>query len=334
MLARLHVLLPFALMIPDGEQFQIFEYVDDGYRIRIYPPQVSDQPTGRHDFDELRVGTTPVIQANALQIDFLKENFQREENGECDPPYVLINRSINAFLLKLRFVTRGSQIRTVDFPLVSWHLEYLNDDESALKKKKGLVRGRGGRKYEVRWIALTKEIWEDLNKLGTEFVPPEWDSLLLDAHEALPEIGPSVVLAATALEVFVAHILNAMAEKSTVPKELWNWINNRAWWLKEPDSKEQFDTLLRVLLGVSLKDNNELWGALCNLRDARNSFVHEGVARIGKARVPLSTDDARKLIGKANEIVKFVKEKLPAELQWPEFKYSVQITATKKLIGD
>ena len=38
MIARLFVLLPFSLTVPEGEQFPVYEYEDDGYRIRVYPP--------------------------------------------------------------------------------------------------------------------------------------------------------------------------------------------------------------------------------------------------------------------------------------------------------
>ena len=176
---------------------------------------------------------------------------------------------------------------------------------------------------------LDNDIWERIFELPPNYIPPQWDSLLLDANKALPEIGPSVVLAATALEVFISHILNELPKDNIISKNLWNWVNNRENWLKEPAPIEQFDILLKSFLGVSLKDNNDLWGHFKNLKHARNSFVHEGIAKIGKK--PISEEEARILIVKANEIVRFIKNELPDQLQWPEHIFSIKIEKNIKL---
>lgn len=330
MIARLFVILPFSVTIPEGEQFKIYEYIDDGYKIRFYPLQKSTEPAEQFEYDELRINGISAFQANALRIDFLKDDFERKEGSACDPSYSLISRTVNSFLLRLRFVTRGSKIRPINFPMASWRMQYLNDDESELKEEKGFMRGRGGRKFQFSWITLNSDIWDNLNTLSPDYTPPQWDSLLLDADSALPEVGPAIVLASTALEVFISHILNELAKESSIPADLWDWINNRRFWLKEPDTGEQFDDLLKILLGTSLKENNDLWEGFKNLKDARNSFVHQGEASIGNN--PVSDVDARKLVIKAIEIIKFIKEKLPAKLQWPEFKHSLKVEVIKKLM--
>ena len=38
MIARLFVLLPFHLTIPEGEEFLVDEYEDSGYKVRVFPP--------------------------------------------------------------------------------------------------------------------------------------------------------------------------------------------------------------------------------------------------------------------------------------------------------
>ena len=114
-----------------------------------------------------------------------------------------------------------------------------------------------------------------------------------------------------------------MPKDNIISKDLWKWVNNRENWLKEPAPIEQFDILLMSFLGVSLKDNNDLWGHFKNLKHARNSFVHEGIAKIGKK--PITEEEARILIVKANEIVIFVKNELPEELQWPEYKFTMKV---------
>ena len=323
MLAKLDLLLPFEITIPKEEHFSIYQYNDEGYNIRIFPPMKTKHSIAQDDSDEILINGKPTFQANNLRIYFQKDNFDRRQDSECDPPHPLIARTINSFLLKLRFVTRGSKICPITFPQTSWHLQYLNDDESELDKAEGLVKGRGAKTYNISWTLLDNDIWERIFELPPNYIPPQWDSLLLDANKALPEIGPSVVLAATALEVFISHILNELPKNDIISKDLWDWVNNRENWSKEPSPVEQFDILLKSFLGVSLKDNIDLWESFMNLKKARNSFVHEGIAEIGKK--PITVEETQMLLVKANEIVRFIKNELPDELQWPEYKFQIQI---------
>lgn len=323
MLARLDLLLPFTITIPKGEQFPIYQHNDEGYNICIFPPIKIEHPTSHDDSDNILIDGKPTFQANGLRIYFQKDNFDRRQEIECDPPYPFIARIINSFLLKLRFVTRGSKICPIIFPQGSWYLQYLNDDKSEFEKTEGLVKGRGGKTFTISWTALNNDIWDRIFELPPNYTPPQWDSLLLDANEALPEIGPSVVLAATALEVFISHILSELPKNKIISKDLWNWVNNRYNRTQNPSTSDQFDILLKSLLGFSLKDNNDLWKSFMNLKNARNSFVHEGIAKIGKK--PISEEEARTLLVKTNEIITFIKNKLPDELQWPEYKFSLKV---------
>ena len=323
MLAKLDLLLPFEITIPKEEHFSIYQYNDEGYNIRIFPPMKTKHSIAQDDSDKILINGKPTFQANNLRIYFQKDNFDRRQGIECDPPYPLIARTINLFLLKLRFVTRGSKIRPINFPYISWHLQYINDDESELDKTEGLVRGRGTKTFTLSYLVLNNDVWEKILELPPDYIPPQWDNLLLDANEALPEIGPSVVLAATALEVFISHILNELPKNSFISKDLWDWVNNRNNWSQEPTTVEQFDILLKSLLGFSLKENNDLWESFKKLKNARNSFVHEGITKIGKK--PLSEEEARILLVKANEIVISIKNKLPDELQWPEYKFPIKV---------
>jgi hypothetical protein len=321
MLARLDLLLPFTITIPEGENFSIYQYNDEGYNIRIFPPIKIEHLVAQDDLDEILINGKPALQAKGLSIYFQKDNFDRRQGSECDPPYPLIARTINQFLLKLRFVTRGSKIRPINFPYTSWHLQYLNDDESELDKTEGLVKGRGTKTIAFSWTALNNDVWEKIIELPPDYIPPQWDTL--------PEIGPSVVLAETALEVFISHILNELSKNSSIPKDLWDWINDRNGRLNEPTNKEQFDILLKTLLGISLKENNDLWESFTKLKKARNSFVHEGIPKIGQN--PISEGEARELLVKANEIVIFIKNELPEDLRWPEYKHSIKVEAKKKV---
>ncbi|MCK4789205.1 MAG: hypothetical protein KAV87_36015 [Desulfobacteraceae bacterium] len=328
MLARVYIQLPFSIVVPEGVKFKLYEYVEQGYTIRLYPPKRSEQT--RQTEEELSVNGNSALQADVLHINFYKNTFDRSKGVFCDPPADLIRSVANSFLIRLRIVTRSHIIRPIDFPNVSWNLQYLNDDESELEGNPELVRGRWARKFTFSWTALTPEIWEDIHSLQADFVPPHWDTLLLDTKAAMPDVGLSIVLAATALEVFISDLLNKLAARSPVPPEIWAWINSRSWWLKNPDIEEQFDKLLKMMGDFSLKDEKGLWKAFINLKKARNSFVHEGEAQIGSK--PISEDVARKLIAKAGEIVAYIKEKMPQEVQWPEFKHTTKFSAKHNLL--
>jgi hypothetical protein len=90
----------------------------------------------------------------------------------------------------------------------------------------------------------------------------------------LPEVGPALVLAVTALETLISATLNQLASSANLPSGLWEWINNRGDYRKEPSVEEQFDVLLRVLAGKSLRNQSDLWRGFKDLKEARNSFVH------------------------------------------------------------
>lgn len=327
MIARLFVLLPFSVIIPNGEEFPLFQYSENGYDIIFYPP-IKSGIEETSDVDEIKINDQLAFKANVLRVDFQKDNFKRSQNSPCDPSEVLINKVINSFIVKLRFVTRSSKIKPINFPFCSWKIKYLNDDESELTSQKGFFRGRGSVSFSFTYTALNKEIWKDIHELPDNYCPPQWDTILLDADAAFPDIGSSIVLAFTALEVFISYILDKLADKSNISPILWEWINQREW-LRKPSTEEQFDKLMKILLEVSLKENEKLWEAFKNLKNARNTFVHEGIARIGSNEV--STNDVLNLLIKVKEIINYIKGKLPEELKWPEYKYSLNVEGSKTI---
>lgn len=74
MLARLFVLLPFSLTIPEGEQLPVYQYADEGYGVRGFPPGRSDRPGPPDGVDQIQIDGVPAFQADALRIDFHKES--------------------------------------------------------------------------------------------------------------------------------------------------------------------------------------------------------------------------------------------------------------------
>ena len=331
MIARLHVLLPFSVQVPEGEPFTVYSYVEDGYDVRVYPPVKSEMPASAGTVDQLQINGRPAESYNALRIDFHREKFDRLSGLEADPSYDFIAKAVNSFLSRLRHVTRSSKVRPVNFPRLPWRLQYLNDDGTELVKEEGLVRGRGALEFSLDFIGITKEVWNDIHDLEPDFQASIWNDLLLDAHHTLPQIGPTLVLAATALEVFIAQILDSLAKQSSIPKPLWTWLNTREW-LRAPTIEEQFDVLLNVLCGYSLKQDQELWEPFMNLKTARNTFVHEGVAKIGGT--PVTEEDSRRLLSSATKIIQAVRERLPEELQWKEYTHECKVSAQWKFFGD
>ena len=331
MIAEFVTSLPFPIILPDKPKFRLYKYKEGGYTISIYPPIRIDASQINDKMENVLINDMPAYPTNGLQVFFRKKFFDRKSSSDCDPPVELILKTINGFLAKLRFVAQSTQIKLVNLKEISWNLRYLNDDGSELEKEKGLIRGRGAETFRFSWTAINNKLWDDIFSLPHDYKPPQWNTLLLDANTAIPEIGPSVVLGATALEVFIADILNKLAKDSTIPVELWEWIKKRDHWLKDPSVNEQFDILLKTLLGFSLKDNQVLWEAYRNLKDARNSFVHEGIALIGKRKKILSANDTRNLLQKVRKIIELIQSKLPKALKNPVYKHNIKVSFSARI---
>lgn len=323
MLARLYIATPFVMIVPDNTAFTGYTYEDEGYSVTAKPPGRSDMPIYGDVPDRIEVDGAAAFAANALQIDFQKDAFNRAKDGPIDPSEDVLRRAVVRLLARLRYVTRGARVTPPTFPQSSWRLRYLHDDGSELQEDTNLVRGYGGRAWSLSFVGVSPTIWDDIHSLAPDWTPPPWDDILLDATATLPKVGTAVVLAATALEVFIADVLDRVAARGDVPADLWYWINHRGDWQRDPSTEEQFDVLLKHFVGHSLKEENRLWQAFQHLRTARNKFVHEGRAAVGGKK--LSTTDATRLIANAHEIVAWIRQWLPADLQWPQFDHKLAL---------
>jgi hypothetical protein len=274
----------------------------------------------------------PAIRADVITITFKKDTFNRVSSSLIDPPEQLIRELLDSFVERLRFVAEAPQVKSVNFPNAAWRLQYLNDDSTELEPEADLVRGRGNIKFTFNFLGCTPEVWDSVFLLPSDFEAPSWHTLLLDSQAALPHIGTAVVLGATALEIFIAQLLDKLAKESTLSATLWTWVTHRGNWLKDPSVEEQFDNLLSELSGHSLKEKPLLWEAFKNLKAARNSFVHEGVASIGGAAVSLKA--ATTLLGNASEITKTIREWIPENYRWPIFSHTLQVGFTKRILKD
>ena len=329
MIARVYIAVPFHIALPEGAQFKVYSYEDEGYLVSVYPPGRSDRPTQGDLPDKLRMSGVPAFFANALRIHFKKDAFERKSGSPLDPPEAVLRRAVDSFLTRLRYVTRGAQIQPLLWPNVSWRLRYLTDDEAELSEEPGEVRGHGTIGFRWSWVGVDPEVWEHVYSLPRDFIPPVWDDLRLNALAALPGVGTAVVLAASCLEVFIANILDGLAKLSSVPPDLWHWLNERGDWLREPTTEEQFDALLKLFTHHSLKEQPVLWEAFKNLKTARNTFVHEGQAMIGGK--PVAADDAQRLLARTTEIIAWVRQWLPDELKWPEFESKIVFKIEKAI---
>jgi len=332
MLARLHLLMPYAVTIAEGEEFRIAEGKDGDYIVQFLPPMRDEAALTGQRPSSLTLDGKPAVEANVMRIDFRKDSFERKVDTSIDPPEEVIRRAVELFHSRLRFVTRAAHAQPISFPHGGvWRLDYTNDDGSPLEAREGYARSK--RTKHIRWsfIGLSRGIWDSLFSLPSGFVVPVWDELHLDALAALPNVGTAVVLAATSLEVFISVLLDNLAAKRGLSSTLWEWIKDREGRiLQQPSVEEQFDVLLKELSGHSLKEKAELWEAFKKIKHARNKFVHEGIAKIGNSI--LTAEDAAPLLHRVNEIISTVREWIPEELKWPAPQEKVEVEATHTLI--
>jgi len=342
MIARVFIQIPFDILIAVDEKFPIFSFEESGYKISWFPPGRDQRYVSHTEPLTIKLNGKDAIFCNIIRIDFQKEEFDRTvytdptKMNEYDPSFEVINKVLNYFLIRLRHLTNANQIHLIDILSCQWRIAYLKDDGTEFPEEKGKFRAKGSYKFELKYVSLNSEIWNDIFKLPSDFGSQYWVDLLLDGLDELPEIGPSIVLTFTALEVFIAKILNQLATKEKISPEFWEWINRRPDWTHEPSVEEQYDILLKILTGHTLKEDEKLWNAFQNLKTARNTFVHEGVARISrKSQKPLEDHEARKLIILANEIPLKIREWLPKDIQWELRKnYSTSCEAIWPLFKD
>ena len=318
MIARITIELPFSLTIPHNEEFELVSFKYQDYDICFHPLLHSDNVDKYSDTQEVRINGRETYNANVLHIVFRKENFDRTPNGVFEPPLELIEKVSNDFLVGLRYVLSADDIKKIYVGYTNVNVQYLNDDGTELGVNPSLVRSRASIITSFKVRALTKKVWNNIHSLN-DLEIEKWRILLLDSSSILPEIGPSIVLTFTALEVFISTILDKLASTKELDENLWNWINNRGFFLKNPSIEEQFNFLCKYLTGSTIKENDKLWEAFKNLQSARNSFAHSGVAKIGKAEVEVDEAKARDFINKAHEMINYIKVNLPKEIQWQEF---------------
>ena len=345
-------MLPFYLFVRQSDRLSPHEFEEGQYRVKISPPcraavdpseldGLSSTPI-RQSLDLLHPHDTqfsPAIQingaqtcrANLLQIDFHKPDFDRtrqfpegtQARDKGDPPIDLCFRIANQFLGRLRTLTRGHKIKSVSTKANAWRLDYLTDDGQELPADPTKIRRQLGAHFSGTVVSLTTDVWESIKAIPTDYTPLPWDTLLLDAEALLPEIGPSLVVANAALEIFIEWALDIFAKESRINTDIWRWINNRRERSQNPSVTEQYDVLLKALVNKSLKEQPPLWESFQHLRSARNSYAHEGVPMIGDAEVTLKT--ATYLLTQAKAVIDWAEQLLPPETRRPVYQKTLEV---------
>lgn len=257
-----------------------------------------------------------------LRIDFRRDFLNRSVEGPHEPSDEHIVRAYNRFIRRFRRVTRTAFVRPIDQKIMPYKLGYLNDNGSEVEKKPGFIGGRGSVDITFRFAVLSRTDWTNIGELS-ETDELHWENLLLDGFDQLPKVGTAIVLGATAMEVFIASVLDALSKRagafaSGAHKELWDWVNDRSHHEQEPSVEEKYDRLLKILCGRSLKDNIELWEKTKNLRTARNKFVHGGSPIIGDDVV--TPKRAGELLQAAQKSFDLIREWLPEDIRWKRFR--------------
>lgn len=124
MLANVVIVLPFGFDIPEGT-FGVRSWDQDGYRVQIDIPRVAAEYPIMGEAMEVIANGVKTFRANALRIVFQQDNFERvrlpqgvtvsvnQFDEPSDPPLPLVFEVANAFLARLRYVTRDPEIRPI-----------------------------------------------------------------------------------------------------------------------------------------------------------------------------------------------------------------------------
>lgn len=334
MIARVSILLPFDLLIREGDELPGFELAAPDFHVRFHPPlhlverpKLTDggldatialrAPRAVAFSDSLLADGHRVGQVNVLVLDVSKPEFNRaipvpaDRMPSTDPGPDFVFAIANGILAKLRVYSRAFQIRELVPGRDPCCICYLNDDGEELKQEEGKFRITAYGQVTVGFPVLTPDVISMVAS-SANAEPYVWDQLLLDAYGLLPDVGGAIIMAATALETFIAWALDILHRERPLSPGLWEWINTRGDdHTKEPSVSDKFDVLLRAFTGVSLKDDAQLWQHHKELREARNNLVHRGTATIGRSRTEVDARKVRELVSGADKIVKWVELLLP-----------------------
>ncbi len=350
MIARLSILISVPFYVPLGTSPTPVEFERQERRVRLHPPVQStfraEGVTPPFSTDSLRAAKEPVtsdqvkvndtetVACDLLRVDFIDQEFDRSA-GDVTERHQLIEAGFavaNQWLVAYRVLLGAHQIKPVTRLTSSWRLDYLDDGETRLPKEHGLISGQVAVRMEVPGVAtVIPASWDAISAVGHDYVPSRWDELLVDATELLPAIGPAVLLAYTALEIRIAAAADVLAAESGVHADLWTWLTEKRTYLAEPTTEEFAKEIFRLLTGKSLADDNAVWNIFTQLRKARNSFAHEGIAR-GLDGTILSVARASELVVGCRAVLDWIDALLPENSRRPTIDVSAKIEVVSTVL--
>jgi hypothetical protein len=360
MYALLYIDLGFAVVVRADESFEPIETSQDGFRFLIHAPYKSGITPGNRDFLEglplvdvahqlppldpqptrVALDDHPATVADGICVEIHGAGLTRERGAE-ERAVPLAFEIANRFLERIRAVAQSPMVRPVQPEFVFWYLKYLDDDGSEFEADPELARGRFATPWHLPGMPLLRAdgMWSQVRDLPDDYRVPPWEALFLDARLLLesqrlrPEVGPALVLAASAIETRIDDLLEVLVDRHGGPvRPLWSWLTARDQWWREPSFSEKLSVVLESLSGRSLKNDNELWAAFQNLKEARNMYVHEGVARVG--RNPVTSERAGQLLGKVREILDWLEADLPDGERRPRYEREHRFQIHRELTSD
>lgn len=325
MLARVAVHLPESLWLPEGVQFEPFSDDYRGQRVLVHPPLQSGfevRPDGEGNFNvsDLYLLLTPVAHervypfvrmdgryvnhANLLQIDFVRDSFERKSGSPPDPDREVIEAIVVNIVSRLRHVIGAPTFREFRLLNTFWTIRYLSDDGQELPEEVGLVRGRVNAPFKFTFTGLDDSSWNGVRGLAFDFQPQIWERLFLDAQYLLPEVGPALTLAIAAIETAADEMIRQQLPTDPDQAERLRRANRLG---------QRLDSVAKQLTGASLKEMPTLWDAFNQLRRARNASAHEGTPVLDGVKV----DDqvALQMILAVRPVLDWIETRLPSNLR-------------------
>ncbi|GAA3311098.1 hypothetical protein GCM10017710_09410 [Arthrobacter ramosus] len=319
------------------------------YKVRIYPPYRSMLPWDPETAEiavldaarlldrdltvvadpESLLNGEPCIECDAMQIDFVADDFDRRPGPREDPPTELASELLNNWISRLRLIAGTGWIPRIAAGPFTARMDYLHDDGSELDPDPDLYRRRQFGSGSFNAVALTPGLWAAVGNLPLSYEVSASEELFLDAQAlAAQQVGPALVLAFTALETRMTMALDILARMHTVHPSVWEWVSNR-----RISTAELFISLPLAVAQRSLKEEARLWEGFQKLRKARNTFAHEGKA-------PVDAVEGARLVGLTREILDWIDGLLPPTAQRPRYDGSadqfqrVMLFATPMAVSD
>ena|SRR5882724_2925898 len=85
MLARLNLAVPFVMVVPENEDWNVYAYEDGGYLVSFLPPTRSGLPLHMDIPNKVEIDGKPAVLADALTIVFQKDTFDGVVGAQSDP---------------------------------------------------------------------------------------------------------------------------------------------------------------------------------------------------------------------------------------------------------